>query len=268
MTVSLADRLSPQLPYLRRFARALCGTQDVGDRYVVAMLEALVADQKLFDKTISPRVAAYKSFLAVWNTVPHNHAKDGAGDTTADRRIETLTPEPRQAFLLAGVEDFSVSEIAVIMERDEAAVRGLIDNAGKEIAQQLAARVLIIEDEPLIAMDIEALVTDLGHEVVGIAATKSEATELAEREKPALILADIQLADGSSGLDAVNEILGAHNVPVVFVTAYPERLLTGERPEPAFLVTKPFKPEMLKAVMSQALFFDVKAGRPKSDAAA
>jgi CheY-like chemotaxis protein len=77
-----------------------------------------------------------------------------------------------------------------------------------------------------------------------------------EKKKPGLVLADIQLADGSSGLDAVNEMLKSFSVPVVFITAYPERLLTGERPEPAFLITKPFQPETVKAVISQALFFE------------
>jgi hypothetical protein len=46
---------------------------------------------------------------------------------------------------------------------------------------------------------------------------------------------------------------------VIFITAYPERLLTGERPEPTFLITKPFQPEIVKAVISQALFFDANA---------
>ena len=48
-------------------------------------------------------------------------------------------------------------------------------------------------------------------------------------------------------------------VPVIFITAFPERLLTGEKPEPAFLITKPFMPDMVKAVVSQALFFDTKS---------
>lgn len=154
------------------------------------------------------------------------------------------------------------------MDVSEDRVRLLIDEAGREIAGQLAARILIIEDEPLIAMDIESLVTDLGHHVVGIAATREEAMAMALREKPEMVLADIQLADGSSGIDAVNDILAECNVPVVFITAYPERLLTGDRPEPAFLVTKPFKTEMVKAVVSQALFFDVKAGNARRGAAA
>ena len=118
---------------------------------------------------------------------------------------------------------------------------------------------LIIEDETFIAMDIEALVESLGHRVVGVARTHAEAVALARQKRPGLILADIQLADGSSGLDAVNEMLRTFEVPVIFITAYPERFLTGERPEPAFLIAKPFQPAMVSAMVSQALFFGRKA---------
>ncbi len=267
MSSSLADLVAPQLPYLRRFARALMGSQERGDAYVVAMLEALVADNELFDRTLAPRTAAYRAFVKVWNTVPTNGAAEPSIDI-ADRRIETLNPGPRQAFLLAAVEEFPTREIATILDRSEEEVAELINRAGKEIAEQLASRVLIIEDEPLIALDIEGLVADIGHEVVGVAATHKEALALARDRRPELILADIQLADGSSGIDAVNEILLELNVPVIFITAYPERLLTGDKPEPAFLVTKPFKHEMVKAVISQALFFDVKAGVKQHGAAA
>jgi len=115
--------------------------------------------------------------------------------------------------------------------------------------------VLIIEDEPVIAADIEALVQELGHRICDIAATRQEAVEAAKRDAPGLVLADIQLADGSSGVDAVKEILSVHEAPVIFITAFPERLLTGERPEPTFLITKPFQPETVKAAIGQALFF-------------
>ena len=263
MLPSLADIVAPHLPYLRRFGRALTGTQQQGDAYVAALLEALVAERSLLDRKLEPRVATYNSFLRVWNTVPLNHEtefRDSSSGAAADRRIATLTPEPRQAFLLSSLEDFTTSDVAKIMGKSEEQIHGLIDTASREIAEQMAARVLIIEDEPLIAMDIESLVSDLGHKVVGIAPTRGQAVTLAERESPTLVLADIQLADGSSGIDAVNDILKGLNVPVVFITAYPERLLTGEKPEPAFLVTKPFRPEMVKAVISQALFFDMTAG--------
>ncbi len=159
------------------------------------------------------------------------------------------------------VEEFTAPEIAYILGKSEAEVAALVDQAGREIAQQVSTDVLIIEDEPLIAMDIESLVQSLGHSVNGVARTHAEAIAAVKKKQPGLVLADIQLADGSSGLDAVNEMLDSFSVPVVFITAYPERLLTGERPEPAFLITKPFQPETVKAVISQALFFERRAGR-------
>lgn len=270
MSQPLADILAPHLPYLRRFARAMTGAQERGDAYVVAMLETLVGDQRQFRRDLDPRVAVYRIFVQVWNAMPLNRERDpvelGPG-AAADRRIETLTPLPRQAFLLTALEEFPLPQVADILgvSMDEAG--RLIDAAGREIAEQISARVLIIEDEPLIALDLESLVTDIGHSVVGVARTRSEAVTLAARTEPQLVLADIQLADGSSGIDAVNDILRKQNVPVIFVTAYPERLLTGERAEPTFLVTKPFKPEMVKAIISQALFFDVRAKRSRGAAA-
>ena len=264
MTSAIADLIAPELPYLRRFARALTGTQESGDAYVVAMLEALVGDARTMRRDISPRVALYNAFLRVWNSVPMNQSAAtvvAVSDEAADRRIETLTPRPRQAFLLAAVEEFDNEQIATITGATKEEVMGLIAEAGREIAEQIAAKVLIIEDEPLIALELEGLVGDIGHDVVGVARTRDEAVELANRSKPGLVLADIQLADGSSGIDAVNEILNSHSVPVVFITAYPERLLTGERAEPTFLIPKPFRQEMVKAVISQAMFFEVKAGK-------
>ena len=160
------------------------------------------------------------------------------------------------------VEEFSPQDAALVMDIDAAELQRLIDEAGREIARQLATEVVIIEDEPLIALDLERLVTTLGHRVVKIARTERQAIEAVKRARPGLILADIQLADGSSGLDAVNEILRTFSVPVIFVTAYPQRLLTGTRPEPTFLIAKPFHAENVKAIISQALFFDVR-GRPE-----
>jgi CheY-like chemotaxis protein len=147
----------------------------------------------------------------------------------------------------------------VILNADAAKVDELIDVAGREIAAQVATDVLIIEDEPMIAMDLESIVEGLGHRVTAVARTHAEAVKAVNKEKPGLVLADIQLADGSSGLDAVNEMLATFAVPVIFITAYPDRLLTGERPEPAFLITKPYQPDTVKAIVSQALFFERRA---------
>jgi CheY-like chemotaxis protein len=169
---------------------------------------------------------------------------------------------------LISLESFSEDEAARILEVDVPTLRGMLDEAGQELAEEIATDVLIIEDEPLIAMDIEGLVERLGHGIVGIARTHKEAVKLARGKAPGLILADIQLADGSSGLDAVNELLQSFEAPVIFITAYPERFLTGERPEPAFLIPKPYQPATVSAVISQALFFDRKAHKPQRRATA
>jgi CheY-like chemotaxis protein len=142
------------------------------------------------------------------------------------------------------------------MRVSEAEAEDLVRIGTEEIKRQIAGRVLIIEDEPIIAMDLEAIVGDLGHSVVEIADTRDNAVSAALEHQPNLILADIQLADGSSGIDAVGEILSSFTVPVVFITAYPERLLTGKRPEPTYLITKPFTREQVAAAVSQALFFE------------
>ncbi|MGX5735451.1 response regulator [Bosea thiooxidans] len=262
--MSIAKEIAPHLPYLRRFARALCGTQASGDAYVVAMLEALVADPSGFPRGIDPRIGLYQTFLKLWSSASVEAASDSVvelGRAPAERNLEALTPRPRQAFLLRTVEGFSIDEVAAIMLVTTAEATGLVQTAGQEIAEQVATDVLIIEDEPIIALDIETMVEELGHSVTGVARTQREAIALVAKKRPGLVLADIQLADGSSGLDAVNEILTSIDVPVIFITAYPERLLTGDRPEPAFLITKPFQPEAVKAAISQALFFDRRASR-------
>ncbi len=140
---------------------------------------------------------------------------------------------------------------------------GFSTSSSRQLAAQIATDVLIIEDEALIALDLEALLENLGHRVVGVARTRSEAAAIARNKRPGLILADIQLADGSSGLDAVNDLLNMFEVPVIFITAYPERFLTGERPEPAFLVSKPYQPATVSALVSQALFFERNAVQRK-----
>jgi len=261
--MSIARDIAPHLPYLRRFARALSGTQHSGDSYVVATLEALITDPSIFPTQLPPRLGLYKVFLSLWSSVDGRFAPmPPAGYRPAvERNLETLTPLPRQAFLLRTVEGFSLDDVATILDVSQATAVALVEQAGREISEQVATSVLIIEDEPIIALDIEAMVEELGHDVTGIARTHREAVSLVRARRPGLVLADIQLADGSSGLDAVNEILESIAVPVIFITAYPERLLTGDKPEPAFLITKPFQPEAVRAAISQALFFERKATR-------
>lgn len=260
--MTAAQTVSKYLPFLRRYARALTGSQSSGDAYVAATLETLVKDPDLLNSASHPKVALFHVFTSIWNSVPVNGAKEAiSSPVPAERRISQLTPRPRQAFLLVSLEGFSDDAAAEILGVDVNGFRSLVDEAGRELAAEIATDVLIIEDETFIALDLEGLAESLGHRVVGIARTHSEAVTLAKAKKPGLILADIQLADGSSGLDAVNELLNEFEVPVIFITAYPERFLTGQRPEPAFLIAKPFQPATVSAVVSQALFFQRNATR-------
>lgn len=260
--MSVSQSIAPHLPSLRRFARALSGSQESGDAYVVALLEALVENPSIFPLDIDPKVALYQIFLKIWNSVDANAFPNLKFENSDTVRLQTLTPKPRQAFLLLSVEGFDVGAIAKILETDLEDVAALIATADHEIANQLEpADILIIEDEPLTAAHLQELVQSLGHEVTGIARTHRDALKLAQDRKPDLILSDIQLADGSSGVEAVNEILGELEAPVIFVTGHPEMLLTGAKPEPTFLIAKPFNAETVKAVIGQALFFEVRSHR-------
>ncbi|ABS61675.1 response regulator receiver protein [Parvibaculum lavamentivorans DS-1] len=257
--MSLADKIAPLLPHLRRYARALTGSQKRGDAYVRSLLEGIIADDSIIDRKMDPRVGLYRAFHAIWATAnPELTQLDEATgmERIAAGRLSQMTPINRQALLLTAMEGFSNHETGQVLDVSSDEVATLIDAALKEIDNQVATSVLIIEDEPIISMDLEQIVRDLGHDIMATVVTREEAVSAISKNKPGLVLADIQLADGSSGIDAVKDIFARFRVPVIFITAYPERLLTGERPEPTFLITKPFLPSTVKAAIGQALFFN------------
>ncbi|SDR13915.1 CheY chemotaxis protein or a CheY-like REC (receiver) domain [Rhizobiales bacterium GAS113] len=264
--MSTAVQVAQHLPYLRRFARALAGSQAAGDDQVMRLLETLLADPHPLPTDIPAKLALYRAFVRTRRDATQETGRNsapGAQLPTAEARLKAMTPLSREAFLLHSVEEFSTADTARILDCSEAEAGALIDQAGREITRQVATDVLIIEDEPLIAIDIEAIVEGLGHRVHGVARTHDESISLFKSGSPGLVLADIQLADGSSGLEAVNELLKLREVPVIFITSFPERLLTGERPEPTFLLTKPYRPETVRATISQALFFDERSHAPR-----
>ena len=257
--MSLSNQVATHLPFLRRYARALTGSQKTGDAFVRATLEAALADEATKASLSEGRIALYRAFNKVWSSAyleaePETQAS-GEHESGAQNGLGATTPLNRQALLLTTLEDFSAAQAAQIMGLQTDQVEALVREAVSEIDKEQATSVLIIEDEPLISMQLEDLVTGLGHEIAGTAATHTQALEVVADKHPGLVLADIQLADGSSGLDAVDDILAIDSVPVIFVTAYPERLLTGDRPEPTYLVTKPFQEQTVRTAISQALFF-------------
>ncbi|MGY6695067.1 MAG: response regulator [Roseinatronobacter sp.] len=256
--MSMSLQIAKELPFLRRYARALTGSQTTGDRYAAATLEAILEDRTLLDSALSPKLALFQAFHSVWQTsgAPIGSDKVEGIEERAQSLLAKLTPNTREALLLRALEEFAFSEIADIIRVSEEEAQELVAIAYHEMSKSVQGRVQIIEDEPLIALDIKSIVKDMGHHVTGIARTHAEAVALGTRERPDLILADIHLADDSSGVDAVIELLKEYpDTPVIFITAYPERLLTGEKPEPAFLIPKPFDEEQVRSAVSQAMFF-------------
>lgn len=255
--VDLSAAVARHLPYLRRYARALTGNQTSGDKYAVAVLETVIADPSMLSAQADPKVSLFSVFHSIWSTsgAPVADEEDALAGA-AQAHMAGLTLNSREALLLNTVEGFDHDEVAAIMGIDADEARHLVDVAIEEMERSVRGSVLVIEDEAIIAMDIVAIVEGMGHRVTDNARTHSEAVDMAARDKPDLILADIQLADNSSGVEAVNEILAQFgNIPVIFITAFPERLLTGERPEPAFLINKPYTEEQVRSAVSQAMFF-------------
>jgi CheY-like chemotaxis protein/DNA-directed RNA polymerase specialized sigma24 family protein len=248
--MSVKALVGPELPFLRRYARAVTGSQNLGDSAVRQVLEALLAAPEEFDVGKPPRVELYRLFHRVWNPGMVSRLTE---PSLGDSLVARLPVQSRQALILTAVEGFSLQETVEILGSNDATVAADIAAARQSITDSLQASVMIIEDEAIIALHIRSIVQGLGHHVTGVARTRAEAVALAAKTRPELVLADISLADGSSGIDAVKDILSAMNVPVIFITAFPERLLTGERPEPTYLITKPFEPETVIATIGQAL---------------
>ena len=255
---SVSGPIMMTLPFLRRYARALTGNQSTGDRYAAATLEAILADNSIYDANISSRAALFQVFHVIWSSSGAPVTEDGtdALELRAQAHLAPLTKDSREALLLHSIEGFNLIEIGQVMQISPDHAQQLIDTAQSEMEDSVRGRVLIIEDEAFIAMDIESIVTGMGHFVTGIARTHTEAVRLGKGERPDLILADIKLADNSSGIDAVRDLLQMlGDVPVIFITAFPDRLLTGTRPEPTFLIGKPYTEEQLRSAVSQAMFF-------------
>ena len=245
------------LPSLRRYARCLTGSQDRGDQYVRACLESILSDVGLISEHDDVRVGLYCVFHAMWTGIltPTNSDRivGFVGTGRLERHIRALPALEREALLLATLCEFSLDQVATILNLTYEEAAGHLANARVDLNAQTATRVLIIEDEPIIAFDLASIVTAMGHSVAAIADTHLQAVALARARRPGIVLADIQLRDGSSGIDAVKDILQAIDVPVIFVTAFPERLLTGECNEPTYLIAKPFDPDVLQVTISQAL---------------
>lgn len=258
--MSLQQSITKELPYLRRYARTLTGSQELGDAAVREMLHALIAAPEEFREDVEVRTEVYRVFHKIW-TDTSLEPIDSPGAV-----VGSLPRKLRKALLLTTIEGFSIHEAAYILEIEEDEAQQFVEQAREAILEVLSAKVMIIEDEAIIALHLKSLMVSMGNDVAGIARTKDEAVATAQKVTPELVLADVNLADGSSGIDAVREILKEITVPVIFITAFPEKLLTGEGEEPAYVISKPFNPDNVVATVWQALLVSrEKAAQASSD---
>ncbi len=241
MMDSWRNELIRALPYARRYARALTGSQPRGDLLVAEGLRQMLSRSR----DGSPSDVDARRTLYGWVTRRF--------DEEAGQSPPGLSHLQRQLLLLTTLEDCSLKDAARATGAAPARAEAELSTAREQLRSAASTDVLIIEDEPIIAMDIEELVQGCGHRVVGVAATEADAVRIAAETRPGLILADINLGAGGDGTHAISRIMRHHRAPVIFVTAYPERLLTGEALEPAFVITKPFEPLTLAIATYQAV---------------
>ena len=244
---SFQAAVTAELPYLRRYARTLTGSQSIGDAAVRETLQAMIAAPDEIDEEAPVRLELYRVFHRIW-TDSSLRPIDMPGAI-----VGSLPRRLRKALLLTTIEGFSVDETARILGMSGEEVEDFVAQARSAIHAMLSAKIMIIEDEAIIALHLKSLMVSMGNDVAAIVRTESEAIAAAEQVEPELILADVNLADGSSGIDAVRHILGTMSVPVIFITAFPEKLLTGDGQEPAYVISKPFDPVNVVATVWQAL---------------
>jgi DNA-directed RNA polymerase specialized sigma24 family protein/FixJ family two-component response regulator len=247
------------VPHLRRHARLLSGSKDVGDEYVRIALELIVAEPERMQGG-EERILLFRAFHAVWSALNESGRRGLADAITIEERLDqglaALAPIERRVLLLAVVEQMSLEQVGTVLDLDVDTVRRHLAEARESLRHEVELPVLIIEDEPMIAIELSQIVREMGLSVSGTAARQDDAViaaEAAGQEQLGLVLADIQLQDKGNGIGAAQQILERFNVPIVFVTGFPERLLTGSGLEPAFVVAKPFDAESLKVTIAHAL---------------
>ena len=233
-----AERIEKLVPYMRRYARAATGETRIGDACVERVLQSVI-DLSLdtnFEENEFDRERLFKML-----------------DQELDALNGTQSARARRALLLIAVENLPQSTARKILGVSDEELEKMLIIAEADFASSTATRLLIIEDEPLISAQLKRLAEGLGHQVIGIATRIDEAVALSQDQTPDIVLCDIHLGNGSLGTDAIAQMQLPDNVPVVFVTAYPEKYLSTTNEGPSYLITKPFDPEYLKAVIGHAL---------------
>lgn len=140
--------------------------------------------------------------------------------------------------------------------RKKAVATPVFAPAGSESAgAQPAARILIIEDDYFVALELEDRLTSAGFDVVGVSSTAEDALVLAANQKPELAIVDIRLAGPTDGVHAAERLLKDYNIRSIFATAHSDDLTKkrGAVAQPLAWLEKPYRPEALISLVKSAL---------------
>lgn len=251
-----AESLLPLVPYLRRYASMLTGSRELGDQQLALCLELVVAEPERLrgDDLLVELFQAFHVVSSAIDSIDHQWASLTGGYRERLKSALGLLPlAQRRALLLVVVEDFTVEQAAQILGLKGDAVRQELSQARAALEQLIGHSVLIIEDEPLIARHLKDMMAGMGFSSSRLVSSMDMALDALQSEEPDLVLADLQLAGEGDGLQAARDILRKRQVPIVFVTGYPERLSTLDGEAPAFVVAKPFTKSRLASVVDEAM---------------
>ncbi len=246
--MSIANR--PPLGVLRQLSRAAFADRLLGDELMRLTMARVALDPASSSASVDDLAAA---FIQSWRAA----SKGGRGASVPFSNASlagALPPPPDDArllLLLVDVLGFTPQEGGRIL--GVRAPLPMLRDARDALSVRNGAKAVIIEDDPLIAADLKAIVEELGVTVVGLARSAQEAITEITSARPEIVLADYNLEGRATGLDAIEAMQGEHDCPVVFITGYPDRVLQGDEVEPDFVISKPYTPENVRAAVVHCL---------------
>jgi CheY-like chemotaxis protein/DNA-directed RNA polymerase specialized sigma24 family protein len=252
-----SDLIEQHVRHLRRYASILTGSKQAGDTLILACLERLGASSADLRLDFS-RVDLFRKFHEVVADLDYSFCLSGwaqldEAEAQTLGRLASLEKRNRAVVLLCKVEQFTIDDVARIMGLPRGDINRIAVAASKTLAGIEHHSILIIEDEYLIARDLSRIVEQMGYSVCGVVGNADAAINVAALQKPSLLLADLQLADGEfGGVQAAEQIASSADIPVVFVTAYPNMAIESSLKSPV-IVRKPFHPASVVHAVRQAL---------------
>jgi DNA-directed RNA polymerase specialized sigma24 family protein/CheY-like chemotaxis protein len=253
-----ARRLMAQLPYMRRYGRALTGSTTRGDDLVTRAVEAALSEPERYnlesdDEPVTRR-RLYTLLNELFDANPGATASSGEPGHPIETALSSLPERERRVFLLVSLEELSTPHAADVMGVSADEARDALGRAQNTMREQLVANILIVEDDAIIAYDLTETVLGMGHKVCGTAATMEEALAAAAANQPSLALMDLRLAHGGSGITTAQALRETRALPIIFVTAFAEELKQRGLDYLGPVIKKPFTREQIERAITQAVF--------------